>query len=272
MAELCFNTFNVSAYLLGEQRLDEQIAAAGAAGFSWFGPDVYSLQAWETEGRSLASLRKAVESAGMRVWEIANLHLGERVPTLGAAHDIARMARELGATWVLTNAGASIDAALCDLFDEVCTILAAEGEGVRPAIEYLPWTPAHSIVTTMVLIDHVGTDRARILYDVWHHERGPDTLRDLEAAAADTVAYAQFSDAFALGPGDLTNAELTNETLERRTFPGEGVFDLDGWCDVLKAKGFDGVVSVEILNREWRTGDQHEFARRAYESTRRYWP
>jgi sugar phosphate isomerase/epimerase len=267
MAELCFNTFNVSAYLLGEQRLAEQIDAAAAAGFPWFGPDVYSLRSWEAGGQSLGALRRLVEASGMRVWEIANLHLGERTQTLADAHDLARMARELGARWVLTNVGAPIDAALCELFDEVCSVLARDGAGARPAIEYLPWTPAHSIATTMPLIAHVGTERARILYDVWHHFRGPDTLADLDAAPADTVAYLQFSDALPMLVDDLTH-----ETLERRTFPGEGELDLTGWCDRLKAKGFDGVVSVEILSAQWRTGDQREFARRAHESTRRYWP
>ncbi len=45
------------------------------------------------------------------------------------------------------------------------------------------------------------------------------------------------------------------ETIGRRAFPGEGEFDLDGYCTRMRAKGFDGVVSVEILNDEWRQGD-----------------
>jgi sugar phosphate isomerase/epimerase len=267
MAELCFNTFNVSAYLTGEERLLAQVDAAADAGFPWFGPDVFSLRRWEAAGRSLDELRDAVHARDMRVWELANLHLGAREQTLADAHDIARMAATLGATWVLTNVGAPVDAGLCALFDEVCAILADEGDGVRPAIEYLPWTPAHSIGTTLPLVDHVGTDRARVLYDVWHHFRGPDTWAELEAAPADTVAYVQFSDALPVLADDLVH-----ETLERRTFPGEGVFDLPGWCDRLRAKGFDGVVSVEVLSGEWRSGDQHEFARRAYAAAKRFWP
>lgn len=267
MAELCFNTFNASAYITGEERLLEQVDAAAAAGFPWFGPDVYSLRAWVAAGRSFAELRDAVEARGMRVWEIANLHLGDREHTLADAHELAEMARTLGATWVLTNVGAPIDASLCALFDDVCTILADEGGGARPAIEYLPWTPAHSIRTTMPLIDHVGTDRARILYDSWHHFRGPDTWADLEAVSPDTIAYLQFNDAL-----PVIGDDLVQETLQRRTFPGEGEFELHGWCDRLRAAGFDGVVSVEVLSEPWRTADQREFARRAFTTTRRFWP
>lgn len=266
MAELCFNTFNTSAYLTGHEQLFAQADAAAAAGFPWFGPDVFSLHRYEAAGGSLAALRERVESLGTRVWEVANLHLGERDQTIADAHDIARIAAALGATWVLTNVGAPIDGSLCACFDEVCRILEQES-GARPAIEYLPWTPAHSIGSTMPLVEHVGTDRARILYDCWHHFRGPDTWAELEAAPADTVAYAQFSDALPVLADDLVH-----ETLERRTFPGQGEFDLHGWCDRLRAKGFDGVVSIEVLNGEWRTGDQHAFARAAYETTREYWP
>jgi sugar phosphate isomerase/epimerase len=61
------------------------------------------------------------------------------------------------------------------------------------------------------------------------------------------------------------------ETIGRRTFPGEGEFDLDGYCDRMKAKGFDGVVSVEILSDEWRARDLGEFVRRVYTSSARYW-
>ena len=39
----------------------------------------------------------------------------------------------------------------------------------------------------------------------------------------------------------------------------------------MRAKGFDGVVSVEILNDDWRQRDVGEFARRAYTSSARYW-
>ena len=267
MVDLCFNTFNRSSYLIDEPDLPMQIAAAAAAGFTWFGPDTFSISSWEASGRSLGELRAIIDQHGLGVWEIAALNLGPREETLAQASTIARQAAALGPRWILTNVGAPIDSRLCALFDEVCTVLATEGAGVRPAVEYLPFTPACSIATTMPLIDHVGTDRARILYDVWHHVRGPDTDADLDAARPDTVAYVQFSDGL-----PMLGDDLVSETLERRTFPGEGEFDLAGYCGRLRAKGFDGVVSVEILNAEWRQRDPYDFARRAFDTTRRYWP
>jgi len=101
---------------------------------------------------------------------------------------------------------------------------------------------------------------------VWHHFRGPDTWADLEAVPLDAIAYLQFSDALPMAGDDVLA-----ETLSRRVFPGEGEFDLDGWCERVRAKGFDGVVSVEVLNEGLRDLDPASFAQRAFDATSRYW-
>ena len=265
MAELCFNTFNRSAWFGVDPDLPAQIAAAAAAGFRLFGPDVFSLDGWVGSGRSVGELGHVLEDHGMECWEIAALDLGGEEETLAAARHLSELASVLGPPWILTNVGAPIDAALCQRFSRVCDIL---GEaGARPAVEYLPFTPANSIATARVLIDHVGTDRAGILFDSWHHFRGPDTDADLEVVPLELVAYVQFDDAL-----PLVSTDLMAETVNRRTFPGEGEFDLEHYCAIMRGKGFDGVVSVEILNDGWRRGDLAEYARRAFTSSARYWP
>jgi sugar phosphate isomerase/epimerase len=68
--------------------------------------------------------------------------------------------------------------------------------------------------------------------------------------------------------------DLVEETIHRRTFPGDGEFDLAGYCDRITAKGWDGVVSVEILDAAWRDGSAgslQQFAQRAYDSSARFW-
>ena len=54
-------------------------------------------------------------------------------------------------------------------------------------------------------------------------------------------------------------------------FPGDGEFDLDTYCEHLRAKGFDGVVSIEVLSAEMRDMDAGEFTRRAFAAASRYW-
>jgi sugar phosphate isomerase/epimerase len=265
MAELCFNTFNRSAYHGVDADLPGQIEAAAAAGFPWFGPDVFSLDAWVASGHRLDELVTHLDDNGIRCWEIAALDVGDRDRTLADARHLAELASVLHPEWILTNIGAPIDERLHDTFAAVCHAL-AEG-GTRPAIEYLPFTPADRISAARALVDGVGTDRAGILLDSWHHFRGPDTWADLEALPPEYVAYLQFDDALPMESDDLVA-----ETLTRRVFPGDGEFDLTGWCDRIRAKGFDGVVSVEILSADWRERDVREFAEQAFVSTSRFWP
>jgi sugar phosphate isomerase/epimerase len=267
MARLCFNTFNRSAYFGVEPDLPAQIDAAAAAGFRLFGPDTFSLDAWMQSGRAVEELAHRLDDAGLQCWEIAALDVARRDQTLAAARRVAALAAVLRPQWILTNIGAPIDRDLCDTLALVCDILATVD--ARPAIEYLPFTPANSIATAKVLIDHVGTDRARILFDTWHHFRGPDDDAALDAAPAELIAYVQFDDA-----RPMVSDDLVAETIHRRTFPGEGEFDLTGYCDRIRAKGWDGVVSVEILDSTWRDGSAgslDEYARRAYESSARFW-
>lgn len=266
MSELCFNTFNRSAWHGIEPDLPGQIEAAAAAGFTLLGPDVFSLDAHVAAGGTVDDLATMLARNGMRCFEIAALNIGERADTVVEAERIAAHAAVLHPEWILTNVGVPVDGDTCATFERVCEILATVG--ARPAVEYLPFTPAPDIATCRRLVEHVGTDRAGILFDTWHHFRGPDTWAELEAAPLDLVAYVQFDDAL-----PMISDGLVTETIDRRTFPGEGELDLTGYCERMRAKGFDGVVSVEILSAEWRANpDLHEFARRAYTSTRRFWP
>jgi sugar phosphate isomerase/epimerase len=266
VAELCFNTFNRSAWHGIDPDLPAQIEAAAEAGFRLFGPDVWSIDAWTASGRRLDHLAALVSEAGLRCYELSGLNVTDRATTLADAEHVAELAAILRPEWILTNLGTALDAEACATFDEACVILAAAG--CRPAVEYLPFTPANSIATAQVLVDHVGRDRAKILFDTWHHFRGPDTWADLEAAPLELVAYVQFDDAL-----PMIGDDLVEETIMRRAFPGEGEFDLHRYCDVMRDKGFDGVVSIEILEAGWRARDDHrEFARLAYESTARFWP
>jgi sugar phosphate isomerase/epimerase len=270
MTRLCFNAFNRSAYLGVDPDLPAQIDAAAAAGFPLFGPDVFSLDAWTAAGHDLEELQTRLRDRGIHCWEIAALDLGDHDRTLADARHLAELAEVLRPSWILTNVGAPVDEQLGATLAAVCDVL--EPVGARPAIEYLPFTPGDRIAAARTLVDAVGTNRAGILLDSWHHFRGPDTDADLEALPLDYIAYLQFDDALPIEAEDPSHVDLVAETLNRRTFPGEGEFDLDRWCATIAAKGFGGVVSVEVLNEHWRTGDLREYARRAFESASRFWP
>ena len=152
-----------------------------------------------------------------------------------------------------------IDAAAGAGFDLV-------GGKARLAIEYLPITPLARVADTVALARQVGFERAGALIDIWHHEHGPDSWDDLATVPPEAVAYVEFDDAFAVESDDLAM-----EMMSRRTFPGQGVLDCARFARVLSAIGVADLVSVEVLNADWRERDLAQFARECLTTSRPYW-
>jgi len=263
--EFCFNSFNRSAYHGIDPDLPGQIAAAARAGFTWFGVDRFSVAAWVESGKHIEELAALIESQGMRCWEFtAAFVIADRDSTLASARAVVDMAAAFKPRWVQINGLAAVTDETRETCRLATELVANIGAGV--ALEYLPFTPINNIASTLDLFGTLPPQRAGVLVDTWHHFRGSDEWHDLEALPLERIAYVQFDDALA-----MISSDLSMETLNRRAFPGEGEFDLRRFCDTLKAKGFDGVVSVEILNAAYREYDLYEFAQRALQTTRSYW-
>ena len=127
MAELCFNTFNHSAYHGIDPDLGAQVDAAGAAGFPWFGPDRFSIDHWVAGGRTLDELAARIADAGMRVWEISGLNVTGPEETRGEAEHLAAQAHVLRPQWILTNLAVPLDDESRETFAEATATLAEAG-------------------------------------------------------------------------------------------------------------------------------------------------
>ncbi len=260
MAELCFNTMNHSAWFGIRSDLEAQARAAAAAGFRWFGPDVFSIEQHGDPERLAAH----IEAAGLRCFEVAALTI-DASPLDAQLDALERAVRALRPSWVLTNVDVPPDVAAEPLRRAADRLGEA---GARLAIEFLPFTAARSIGDALEAIDRAGLgDRAGMLLDTWHFFNGPDDWRDLEELPLERIAYLQLDDHV------MPAAEPLHEsTVHDRVMPGEGSFDLPRVAATLRDKGFDGMISVEILSRSWREGDLDAFARACHESSARFWP
>jgi sugar phosphate isomerase/epimerase len=265
MAELCFNLFNESGFFGRTPDFAGQIRAAAAAGFEAVGPDVFSLARYQQEGGRIEDVAELIASHGLRCPELAALLISPDRAELDAQLALIEPAvRILHPHWILVNSDRDADPASADAFRYCAQRL---GElGARLALEYLAMMRVNSIASALELIERARVDDAAILVDTWHFFLGPDDWSDLERLPAERLAYVQFDDHPALESDDLRE-----ETVQRRVFPGEGRFELERFTRTLRARGFDGLVSVEILSKAWRGGDLDAFARRAYETTARYW-
>jgi sugar phosphate isomerase/epimerase len=263
--QLCFNTFNRSAYLGVDADLVGQAEAAAAAGFTCFGPDIFSLEAHAQQSGSLADLRSALAARGLTVPEIAALSVSaDGDATDDDAARLAPFVTELGTSWVLTNIYDPPSPSVARAFVRAADRL--RDAGARLALEFMPISAVASVNEAVAFLDAAAVADATVLVDSWHVFRGPTTWADLEALPLERIGYVQFDDAL-----PMTGDDLMHETLERRAMPGEGEFDLERFCTTMRAKGFDGLVSIEVLNGDLRRLDVRDFAQRAYDTAAPYW-
>jgi len=260
---------NRSAFILGDEDPDlpGQIDAAGRAGFHWIGPDGFSIGRWCEGGGTVEELADRIEAAGMRTFELPVLLVGDdAAQTRARTDELAAIARVLKPNFVQLNVESTVDDAVLDELQRARDVFGHVG--VKLAVEYLPWLPGiRNLQSARALMERAGIEGAGIIVDTWHFFFSDDTWDDLTALPLDEVAYVQFDDHPAIESDDLVA-----ETIDRRAMPGEGRFDLERFCGLMRDKGFDGVVSCEILSRETRRMDLYEFARRVHSSSRTFWP
>ncbi|WTW92843.1 sugar phosphate isomerase/epimerase [Streptomycetaceae bacterium NBC_01309] len=269
MAELCLNTFTFSPYAGAKEPVDfaELLDGVRAAGFEALSLDAFTLAAYAESGRSYAQLADQLRAADLSCPEMLGFVVAEdEASTLDGARQVAEAMAAFGSRFALGMVTLPPDARCQDLFARCAEIFAAAGG--KAAVEFLPFTPVATIADARTLVRHAGTDRSGVLVDSWHVFNGPNTLEELAAIPAEELAYVQFCDhPQLLGP----DADTATEAMSNRVMPGDGVFDLHGFRAALGTVGFDGLVSVEVINPRLAELGVAEFARRAWESARPYW-
>ncbi|MDT3443315.1 sugar phosphate isomerase/epimerase [Pseudofrankia sp. BMG5.37] len=230
-------------------------AAAAGAGFTSVGM---------AAGNATAAAAKTLDAAGLRCHEVLALLVSEDAEeTLAQAARLAEAAAVLGARWVLAGFRAKLTAQTAPLIRRCAQILAEAGAGL--AVEFSPMGFVGTISEARDVVAAAGAGQAGVLIDTWHFFRGKSTWEELAAIPLAEIAYLQFDDA----PPPVGSG--ISETMHRRVMPGDGELDLERFASALLERGFDGLVSVEVLSAELRQLPVPEFCRRAYESTARFW-
>jgi sugar phosphate isomerase/epimerase len=119
---------------------------------------------------------------------------------------------------------------------------------VRFQIEPVAWTPIHSLRQSLELMDKVGRDNVAMVIDFWHLAAGGETTPDEVAKLKGSQIYGvHFCDGLLHTPGTEWD-----EYALRSFLPGEGQIPIKEWVAAVKATGFDGVWSGELLSpRHW---------------------
>jgi sugar phosphate isomerase/epimerase len=230
--------------------------AARAAGFRALGM---------VSGRVTPDDRGVLAAAGLRCHELLGLQVRADVEaTTAMAERLAHDAHPIGAPWVLTT----FEAGLADDVRAAVARCAAifEEAGAGLAVEFSPLGPVATITDGAAVVAAAGGRRAGLVIDSWNFCLGASTWEELETVPLEQVAYLQFADALApLGPLD------PEEAMTRRALPGEGVLELERFATTLRTRGWDGVVSMQVLSDELRALPVDEYARAVYDAGARYW-
>ena len=237
--------------------LPEVLNAAATAGFSSLG---LSGQAASRE------VREAYQEAHLFCDEILALVITEDDESvLTQAQVLAEAASIMSAPFILTVYATPLNDASGSLIKTAAEIFATGG--ARMAVEFSPLGPISTLALALEVVEAAGgVARAGAMIDSWHFLVGESTFADLESMPLEAISYVQFSDA--LPP---ESEKLGRETMKRRTMPGAGVLELDRFATTLLERGFDGLVSLEILSEAWRERTVSEFARAAFDASAPYW-
>jgi sugar phosphate isomerase/epimerase len=239
--------------------LDRYLAAVSEAGFEGVS---LSLQQTDLDTQTVTGL---LTDRNLRCPDVLSLSISKKDDeVIDTARRLARLVEVVEAQFVLSLFFTRVTEESLDRYGRCADIIGPAG--AKLALEMPPIGELNSIPAALAVVDAIGRDRCSLMIDTFHFSRGTSTWEQLASVPLDALGYVQFDDA--LPPA---TEDVMFETMERRTMPGDGEFDLRRFCQTLTDRAWSGWVSVEVLSADLRTLGIEEFARRAYTSTARYW-
>jgi sugar phosphate isomerase/epimerase len=130
--------------------------------------------------------------------------------------------------------------------------------GIQFQLEPIAWSPIHSLSQSLEVIEEAGRDNVGMVIDFWHLWAGEATTPDDVAKLKGSMIHGVH---FCDGVRHIKGTPWV-ETDLRGYLPGEGKIPIPEWTAAVKATGFDGVWSCELLSpRHWEW-DLVEIARK----------
>jgi 4-hydroxyphenylpyruvate dioxygenase len=117
----------------------------------------------------------------------------------------------------------------------------ASAFNVRLAVEFRGSnTFCSSLDTALLLVTACGEPNVGVNFDVFHYYTGPSKFEDVARLSKENLAFVQLCDVAGVPRELATDAD--------RVLPGDGDFQLRPIVDQLGKIGYDGWVSVELMN------------------------
>ncbi|MCA9218816.1 MAG: sugar phosphate isomerase/epimerase [Planctomycetales bacterium] len=262
--KLCLNTSTIKP-----QSLTEKIRLAGEAGYDGIELWVNDIYEFVGQGGEVSTVEKMLADYGLIVpCMIALRGWGEASEfeyrfMREEAKRRLELCRRLGSPWLVCSP--PVDP--CDFgvltrrYRDLLEIGRQVG-GVKPTFEYISFLKSayHLNHAWQVVRDAEDPDATFVL-DAFHSWNSNSTLDDLRAIPIERISHYHIDDA-------APHIPATQQKDADRVMVGDGVIDLRAEIQVLRDKGYDGTVSLELFNPTLWDSDPREVVRLGLERMR----
>jgi 2-keto-myo-inositol isomerase len=242
--KICFN-------LASLKHLDytSALETVAEAGFRTVGLQEVHVEGYLASGGTLREARSILDSLGIAAVEAAPFsgwlctRGEERAAAFARFARFCEWAAALGVQVIIspTICDAPPDDGLAlENCREICRI--AQERGLAVGLEFIPWTTLKTVTDTLRFIERVNHPAAKIVLDIFHIMKGGSRLDDIRSLPAEKIAIVHVNDLVETGEDVMTLA------LKRRLLPGEGQFPLREFVEDVRATGYNGWYSLEIMN------------------------
>jgi 2-keto-myo-inositol isomerase len=137
----------------------------------------------------------------------------------------------------------------------------AAGFGITLALEFRAKSAfCASLDTAIAIVEQCGEANVGVNLDVFHYYTGPSKFEDFALLTPARLAHVQLCDLAGVAREFATDAD--------RVLPGDGDFQLRAILDVLKQIGYQGWVSLELMNPTLWRADPKQVAEIAFTALR----
>ncbi|MGQ9518599.1 MAG: sugar phosphate isomerase/epimerase family protein [Candidatus Fervidibacter sp.] len=256
----CLNTSTIQP-----ATLPDKIKAAAQAGYQaielWFS----DIRNYQNEGGAIEDIVKMVQDVGLQVPSMIALHGwmdthgNAYLRALDECKALLELAAGFGCKRVVASPSMRMEQTPLDIEDAAkrfSDLLKIGREiGVLPMMEFLGFSPKVSRVEhAWEIVKRTGDPEATIVLDPFHLWRGGSSLDNVPDLTGDRIGILHFNDVPAGLKRDLVGDEV-------RVMPGDGHLPLKELVAEVKRRGYEGVISLELFNRNYWQQDPYEVAR-----------
>ena len=265
----CFNTSTIRGQMLG---LVEEIEIIAKAGYQGIEPWIREIDQYVAGGGSLKDLGKRIADLGLSVesaigfaeWIVDDD--SRRAKGLEEARRNMDLLLAIGGKRLAAPpAGATKQSGMnllriAERYRALCDV--GQKMGVVPQVEVWGFSQTLSrLGETVFVAVESGHEQACLLPDVYHLYKGGSDFHGLKLLSGTAMHVFHVNDYPALPP----RQEISDA---HRVYPGDGVAPLESRLRGLRDRGFRGMLSLELFNKEYWQQDAAAVVRTGLEKMR----